>query len=100
MELEAVRIGPDQYVVRDAETGEHLTFLLEERQARMLALAQRAVMLCRDLAALCPNPAPYTLAAQAEAIAQEAGVAPRRMWLFPANEGVTMIGGEDEADSG
>jgi hypothetical protein len=104
MELEAVRIGPGEYFVRDAETGEHLTFILEERQARILAEAERAVMVCRDLAALIPSPAPHTLASQAQVIAEAAGMRRKRVFVFTTNDGVTILGGDlggdDEADSG
>lgn len=92
MELEAVRlrVSPlyrmiagqgdqdvDGFVVVDAETDRHLTFSLEEREARILAEAERALGICRELARMdegLPHQDPRSLAARARETVRRATV--------------------------
>jgi len=99
MDLEARHLAQaDGWVVRDLQTGEHLTFIVEEQVARVLAEAERALGLCRDLAALIPEPAEHTLAWQARQIVARA-TQEERVFEVGSND-VVIIGGDDEADQG
>lgn len=100
MELEAVAVGIGEFVVQDLETGQHLTYILDESQARLLAEAERALALCEELATLDNDAGPDTLVGRARHVVRRARVGDSQTstaLVWPLNPQVTIIGGDDEA---
>lgn len=99
MELEAVRLGVtplyrmiaghkdqdvDGFVVVDAETDRHLTFSLEEREARILAEAERALVALREIVETYEAVIAEEDREEAERIL-EAAFSPKCMVVYPMN---------------